>query len=79
MAFPDNIVNVVQAEECNEEEQILALRQGNKKKFCRLHGEGEHFTNECEIVKLVEEKGWKRTSAYINNGARKTTNKKNFS
>ncbi|MGL5707931.1 MAG: reverse transcriptase family protein, partial [Aeromonas sp.] len=34
-------------------------------KYCHIHDYGNHKTNECEIVKLVESKGWVRKNKKV--------------
>lgn len=64
VAFPERIVNEVELVNEDQEKinnEILAVhRKGLRKAHCHLHGEREHGTPNCEMVKLVELKGWTR-------------------
>ncbi|KAI5151526.1 hypothetical protein ENBRE01_2196 [Enteropsectra breve] len=67
IAFPEKISNVNAIEQ--EVQEVDALRMTRKgpwsnnnqqRKYCRLHGEVGHTTGECEVIKLIETKGWYR-------------------
>ncbi|MGL5706969.1 MAG: retropepsin-like aspartic protease [Aeromonas sp.] len=70
VAFPEKIVNSVERRIKQEEEDqqptetVRIQRQTDqrikKSLFCQIHEYGNHKTNECHIVKLVESKGWVR-------------------
>lgn len=60
VAFPERIINEIAREESGEAIEANYPRKLNAKKYCRLHGEGFHMTKECDIVKLVESRGWIR-------------------
>ena len=63
VSFPDKIVNAINKierieDEHNKEKNNSWKKTGNK--YCRLHGEGNHATCDCDIIKLIEKKGWRR-------------------
>jgi hypothetical protein len=73
VAFPEKaIFQVRQGEfhagehgELSESEASTGYVQAAYRKtdnFCRLHGDCDHGTLNCEIIRLVEAKGWKRVA-----------------
>lgn len=44
----------------NVDQTILAILANNNQLYCHLHSKEIHTTNQCEVVKLVELKGWVR-------------------
>ena len=65
IAFPNNVaINCAQVEAISRYDR--ENDRGSKAKYCRLHGKCNHTTKECEIVKLVEAKGWKRNTKKMN-------------
>ncbi|KAI4292770.1 hypothetical protein PAPHI01_2044 [Pancytospora philotis] len=62
IAFPEKVVNEVTTHDTQDigHAQVEAISTQGFIKYCRLHGNGSHFTVDCEVVKLVESKGWRR-------------------
>ncbi|KAI4293327.1 hypothetical protein PAPHI01_2601, partial [Pancytospora philotis] len=62
IAFPEKVVNEVTTHDAQDigHAQIEAIGTQGFTKYCRLHGNGSHFTSDCEVIKLVESKGWRR-------------------
>lgn len=66
IAFPERIVNEVnieggsQQQDEEAEQAVSAVSINNNQLYCHLHGKGKHSTSQCEVVKLVESKGWTR-------------------
>ncbi|MGL6008750.1 MAG: hypothetical protein ACRC1D_04765, partial [Culicoidibacterales bacterium] len=71
IAFPDKIVNNVYmtSKYTPKKTEFKRKRFDNTeammKKFCRIHGETNHSTQECRLVKIIEEKGWSRRNNNI--------------
>lgn len=81
MAFPEKIIcevqNVNEVMEKRKEEnvgEVNRVASGKDEKYCHLHGKGTHWTTECEIVKLVESRGWVRKRKETRSG----NNKRNY-
>lgn len=69
VAFPNNILKPVQIQEAQEEGDSKINQVTNKRAYCRLHCNCGHTTKECEIIKLVESKSWKRNQKVVNSTA----------
>ncbi|KAI4293213.1 hypothetical protein PAPHI01_2487 [Pancytospora philotis] len=59
IAFPERVVNEVMVQD-TEQALVEAVGNSGLTKYCRLHGNGSHYTSDCEVVRLVESKGWRR-------------------
>ena len=70
IAFPDNIINVVSKVAEPNVNQVRSTKQEfSRRQHCRLHGDCDHSTKDCAIVKLVESKGWRRKPMNVNSAA----------
>lgn len=62
VGFPEMLVNQIEDRDSNEfvDEKVemneINASKGSKA-FCHIHGESDHKTTECKIVKLSESKG----------------------
>lgn len=67
VVFPEKIVCRIQEE--GEQQEINRIRGGWEKElggkksgawYCHYHGQGDHSTKYCEVVRTLESKGWIR-------------------
>ena len=78
VVFPEMIVGSIEEQKENNSVDINNImrdknhrnnfnKNNGKKWFCHLHGEGNHSTKFCEIIKTLESKGWVRKGRNIAN------------
>jgi hypothetical protein len=67
VCFPEDITRADLVQETPIINQVGRVNNGfrgqdiKKKKFCSLHGNGNHNTSECFSIKKLEKLGWKRS------------------
>ncbi|KAI5150401.1 hypothetical protein ENBRE01_1475 [Enteropsectra breve] len=67
MAFPEKITGRITDETMYQNDTRCNAIKRNAgpaaKRFCHLHGEGNHSTKFCKVIQQLEKKGWKRESS----------------